>query len=126
MTMEGMRRGVLYSRAWGGDYPSIDFCGVPKDSDTFYLMQCTTAQKHRRVQDPHVQSISVPTIALQSVILYIVPTPKSSTILEDGDHPLSGEMWKLKPVSTQMVSVPKVFDDLPADVRMKFEPGGHS
>ena len=120
--------GVLY-RPRGDDYPAIDACGVPANeaegtSPKFVLMQITT-REHRRIQKCLVEKVPIPKGCKGGVLcLYIVPSSVSSLKLTDGANALKEGMQKGgKAVSEMVVSASSVLEDLPEDVRRKFEPG---
>ena len=124
-----MRDGVLY-RPRGDDYPAIDACGVPANeaegtSPKFVLMQITTGREHRRIQKCLVEKVPIPKGCKGGVLcLYIVPSSVSSLKLTDGANALKEGMQKGgKAVSEMVVSASSVLEDLPEDVRQKFEPG---
>ena len=119
-----MRDGVLY-RPRGDDYPAIDACGVPANSTKFVLMQITTGREHRRIQKCLVEKVPIPKGCKGGVLcLYIVPSSLSSLKLTDGANALKEGMQKGgKAVSEMVVSASSVLEDLPEDVRQKFEPG---
>ena len=119
-----MRDGVLY-RPRGDDYPAIDACGVPANSTKFVLMQITTGREHRRIQKCLVEKVPIPKGCKGGFLcLYIVPSSLSSLKLTDGANALKEGMQKGgKAVSEMVVSASSVLEDLPEDVRQKFEPG---
>ena len=119
-----MGDGVLY-RPRGDDYPAIDACGVPANSTKFVLMQITTGREHRRIQKCLVEKVPIPKGCKGGVLcLYIVPSSVSSLKLTDGANALKEGMQKGgKAVSEMVVSASSVLEDLPKDVRQKFEPG---
>lgn len=124
-----MRDGVLY-RPRGDDYPAIDACGVPANeaegtSPKFVLMQITTGRERRRIQKCSVEKVPIPKGCKGGVLcLYIVPSSVSSLKLTDGANALKEGMQKGgKAVSEMVVSASSVLEDLPEDVRQKFEPG---
>ena len=124
-----MRDGVLY-RPRGDDYPAIDACGVPASvaqgaSPKFVLIQITTGREHRRIQKCLVEKVPIPKGCKGGVLcLYIVPSSLSSLKLTDGTNALKEGMQKGgKAVSEMVVSASSVLEDLPEDVRQKFEPG---